>query len=288
MMNCLGPDLRRQSDPLAPNEVDWLLLETSYWPNDLEHSADGPHYCATLLLSCSQAASVGQTLARSANDAHQMTCTYGKTHLSTSCNWIHRAGASNRTIEHAVLYADDSAGLSGSDVDGLVRSLKADGVESVIVVCGDAKTRVGIPSADAFVIGSVQTDITTAAMLTDIVHNGLYAPARITCPDREDLQNTLGTAQTPSVLAEALWQPEPFRFEFMADTDRVAFETAGAVFVHPALGLYRFGQLSQMRHELLALRRRDPVDDVFSWPMHGFQFAWNSPRAALVRLLCRP
>jgi hypothetical protein len=281
-------DLHRQSEPLAPNEVDWMLLETALWPNDVEGRPEDPIYCATLLLSCSPEAPIGQRLARSGNQAHHQTCTYGRTLLSSTRDWIRLTGVHNRTIEQAVLFTDETNGLTGGDVDALVQSLKAAGVESVIVVCADARTRAGIASADGFVVGSVRTDLETAAMLTDIVHNGLYAPAKILCVDRDDLQGVLGSAQAPSILAEGVWHLYPFRFDFLADADRVAVETAGAVLVSPVLGSYRIAKLSQLRRDLLTRLRDNDVEVVCNWPMHGFQFAWNSPRAALLRLLCKP
>lgn len=288
MMDCRHPDLHRQSEPLSPNEIDWMLLETALWSRDPEEHTEDPLYCATLLLSCSQVSSVGQLLARSGNESHHQTCTYGKTSPSKAADWAGLTGAHNRSIEQAIMFADESTRLTGSDVDGLVRTMKAGGIESVIVVCADAGMRTCIASADGFVVGSVRTDLETAAMLADIVHNGLYAPARILCVDRDDLSGVLGTAQTPSVLAEAVWHLEPFRFDFMADADRAAVENAEAVLVSPVLGSYRLAQLSQLRGELLARLQHDEVGFACNWPMHGFQFAWNSPRAALVRMLCKP
>ncbi len=288
MMDCRHPDLRRQSEPLQPNEVDWMLLETTLWPGHGEGHPSGPVHCATLLLSCSRTQCVGQRLACSDNQAHHQTCTYARGSWSSIDAGTFTAGSPTRTPSHAIVFADEHGGLSAQEVDGLVRVMKDAGIQTVIVVCADAHVRDGIPHADAFVVGSVRTDLETAAMLTDIVHNGLNAPARILCVDDDDLQGVLGTARAPSILAEGLWHLEPHRFDFMAEADAIAFETASAVLASPILGSYRISELSQLRRDILTRLRRDDIPVAFNWPMHGFQFASNSPRAALVRLLCKP
>jgi hypothetical protein len=281
MMNARHLEHRLRIEPLGATEVDWMLLETAFWSRQV---SEPPDWCSTLLVSCSTRSVIGRELAITANHEHGMTCAYGRTDLSSAGHWLVRTGVRNSYIEHAVVFVDDSSRI---EADTLVRSLKSNGVERVFVVCGDATLRESVTQADGFVVGSVATDLTTAAMLTDIVHDAVQAPAKMKPVDAEDLFACVGSARSPGVLAEGIWRRMPFGFEFMSPADQASFEDAVAVFVHPVLGRYSISELGLLTNDVVGRAKRPDVAFVLSWPDHGFSVAWNSPRAALVRMLCR-
>jgi hypothetical protein len=260
MRNCLDPAVLARAEPLAAGQIDWMLLETDFWPlhGDDEHSRH-----ATIVLSCDAASPVGAGISSMSDESHGLSCRYGRGDATTVRPWL------DMCLDFGVLYARRSGGLAAQNVDSLVARMKADGVGHVIVVSPDEALRRSLPHADSWIIGSVRTDITTAGVVAAILQNIVHAPATLNCLDFYDLDPPFGRPDAPAVLAEAVHLWDSDRIEFLGPADEAAFRAAGHVALLPVPGAMRLRQVTRLVDIVKA--KLGERTECFSWgaALHG-------------------
>lgn len=282
MINCLSPEILARAESLGPAEIDWMFLETCFW----SHSDEDRFHRSTLVVSCVPTSSIGAWLVPMADEWRGVTSRHGRCPADAGPGWLERTGAHDGGIEFGVVFARASEGLDAQALDGLMARMKADGVRHIVLVCADPDVREAVRQADSFVVGSVQTDVTTAGVMADILHNIVQAPATLNCFDFEDLAPPLGTARRPAVIAEALHRFDHATIEFLGPQDQAAFDEARLVALLPTLGRYRLSQVAGLVSATRALLRDREVELTYGAPACGFHASWNSMRFALVRYLC--
>lgn len=281
--DCRHSSLRSRDRDLSAGELDWVLLETPLWAAADE---DMDAYSA-LLVSCSRAPNFCGLL-QAPGDNGQTFSKYGRDVFRPGMDWK-VACATNSVIEFAVIYVDKRSTMPPHEVGQLIQSLKGAGVVIVAVVCPDLATRQALPAADAFVIGSTETTIRTAGMLAQLVCNVVQAPTTATCVDVYDLQLALrGTAELPCILAEAIWRLKPFRLEWLDSADLNAFISAQEIVLDPGPVHTQLADRAELRRHLRALSHVEDFGLIPGGAYGGFRISCDSPRVALVRLLCAP
>ncbi len=265
--------------PLADGEVDWMLLETAYWPCT---PGDQPSTAATLLVSCHAAAPVGALLAPMPDVSRGIRCCRGRGAAATASPWA------SRLVEFAVVYARATGGLDVLAVDALLARMKVEGVRHVVVVSPDLALRRALRHADSWVVGSAQTDLLTAGVLADVLHNVVMAPAMWNCLDFHDLDPPIGTPDAPGVLAEALHHWGSDTIEFVQAVDEAAFRSAGSVALLPLPGPPGLQQLVRLVRAVRARLSEGTAGFAYGSPRADFHASWQSTRVTLVRFLCAP
>ena len=89
MRNRLDPTVLARAEPLAPGQIDCMLLETAFWPlpGDGEHAKH-----AMTVLSCDSASPVGAELSAMSDEPHGLSCHYGRGDAATArpARWLRR------------------------------------------------------------------------------------------------------------------------------------------------------------------------------------------------------
>ena len=279
MKDCRNPEFDARSAPLAAGDIDWMLLETTFW---LHGFGGGVETGATLIVSCAPVAPVGGHLASMTDERLAVTCTYGRGNALGARPWR------DRIVEFGVVHVRKGAGLPVQAIDDLLARMKAEGVRHLAVVCADAGVRRALRHADSFVAGSERTDITTSGIVADLLHHVVLAPATRNCLDIHDLDPPLGTADAPAVVAEAVHRWGSTELAFVGDADARAFARARLVGLMIQPGAAPMRQVTGL---VRALQSRIGDRDVtLAWgaPLALFNPAWQSTRVTLVRLLCVP
>lgn len=278
MKDCTNPALAARFQPLAAGELDWICMETTCWPRD---GAADVCRSATLLVSFDPAAPAGG-LALTGDEDRGVHCHRGRGDLLAMRPWA------SRRVEFAVLYVRGSVDGAASRANALAAEMKREGVGHVSLVCADARTRRAVPRADSFIVGSVGADLCTAAVVADMLHNVLLAPAMLNCLDIDDLPGPIGSADHPAVVAEALHRWHGAAFEFVDAADEAAFQGArGISLMLPPSD----AQVREVATLVTVVRDRLAGRDVhftFGAPRQSFHPTGRSTRVALVRLLCMP
>lgn len=279
MRNRLDPAVLARAEPLAAGQIDWMLLETAFWPmhGDEDHATH-----ATIVLSCDSVSPVGAGLAAMSDEPHGLSCHYGRGDAATARPW------SGRRVDFGVLYARRGSSFPPPAMADLVARMKADGVGHVIVISPDEALRHALMHADSWIIGSVRTDIATAGTVASILQDILQAPAMLNCLDFDDLEPPLGSPGAPAVLVEAWHVWDSDRIDFLEAGDEAPFRAADRVALLPVPGAMRLRQVTRLVD--LVKARLGERSSRFAWgvALHGFNPCWQSPRATLVRLLCMP
>ena len=265
--------------PLADGEVDWMLLETTYWPCTPD---DEICTAATLLVSCHAAAPVGALLAPMPDERQGVACSRGRGPAATVSPWA------SRVVDFAIVYARATGGLEAQAVDALAARMKAEGVRHVFVVSPDVSLRRALTHVDAWVVGSARTDLLTAGVLADVLHNVVMAPAMLNCLDFYDLDPPIGTPDAPGVLAEALHRWGSDTIEFVEAADEAAFRGAGFVTLLPLPGAARLQQITGLVRAVRAQLSECTSGFSYGAPTAAFHASWQSTRVTLVRFLCAP
>ena len=282
MIDCLSPEIHARATPLAVSEVDWMLLETTFRSRQTEER----FFCSTLIVSCVATSPVGACLVPLADEWRSVVCRYGRSRPDPDAGWLETTGAHDGSIDFGVVYAANSEAFPAEAVDGLLARMKDGGVRHVVLVCPDIALREALRNADSFIVGSVETDMTTAGVVADILHNVVQAPASLNCFDFEDLCPPIGTASRPAIVAEALYKWSSGEIGFVGPEDAAAFDDASRVAVLPTLGRYRMWQLIELMNVVRAGLESRGAELVYSAPWYGFHASWNSTRVVLVRFLC--
>lgn len=278
------PDIRMRYRSPSRGGVDWVLLESAFWVCEDE----GMESCATLLVSCAHGPNICGVLGVPADNGRQTFGKHGRCDFDPGLDWRKACGTSS-IIEFAVVYVDECATLSPQAIGELVQSLKGTGATAVVVVCPDFAMRQAILGADGFVVGSVETTIRTAGMLAQLICNVVQAPATGACVDGYELKAALcGTALAPSVLAEAIWRWQPIRVAWLDPADMAAVTSAELVVIDPGLLHTHLADGAELGRYIRTLNPAEGIDVLLGAAFGGFRISCDSPRAALIRLLCRP
>jgi hypothetical protein len=281
----LHPEIWARRSDIRAGEIDWMLLESKFWEGEGQDMVS----CSTLLISCAHAPSTCGTLGVLADNGRQTYSKYGRTNFHPEVNWG-EACSTESVIEFAVVYVDEQSTLTLHQVGQLIQSLKDSAVCFVTVVCPDAAIRRAIANADAFVVGSVETTIHTAGILAQLVCAVTQSPAMYNCIDATDIASVLcGSADTPNVLAEAIWLRKPVRIKWLASADLQAMASSQAVIVDPGLIHAGLADWSDLRRHLHTLNPSEEFELLVGGACGGgFQFWCGSRRATLIRMLCKP
>ncbi len=283
MIDCLSREIHARATPLGAGEVDWMLLETTFWSRQPEEER---FYRSTLIVSGVASSPVGACLVPLADEWRGVTCRYGRSKPDPDEGWLATTGAHDGAIEFGVVYAEPSDAFPAEALDRLMARMKADGVRHVVLVCADLSLRQALRNADSFIVGSAETDMATAGVVADILHNLVQAPATLNCFDFEDLSPPIGSADRPAIVAEALHKWNSGEIDFVGPEDEAAFDSARFVALLPTLGRTQIRQLLGLLEIVRTRLEAREVEVSYAAPRYGFHATWNSARVIPVRFLC--
>lgn len=174
----------------------------------------------------------------------------------------------------AVIFAGADAYVSPHALQGIVDAVPVSSRGLFALVGHDCRRWNSASGISGFVRGVSVTSPSTA-MSVFLLLAALSAPHTATCLDHEDVLASLGTAERPAVLVEAIWLREQHQLVYLCTGDVLAIRQASVISCHLIAAGLRVAEMYAMMNAVRADADREcsigyqaPVDALITPHLH--------------------
>lgn len=185
----------------------------------------------------------------------------------------------------AVIFVGEDADVAPHALQEIVDAVPANSRGLFVLVGHDCRRWNPASGISGFVRGVSLTSPATA-MSVFLLLAALSAPHTVTCLDHEDVLASLGTAERPAVLVEAIWLREQHQLVYMETGDVLSIRQAPAISCHLIAAGLRVAEMFVMMRAVRAdadwncnINYQAPVDALITPYLHR--------GVALMPMICR-